>query len=157
MSRAFEVLRRERQQLAQAIADAACKLGITSEGVALTGPHLLMLLGDMVGVVEAAGQQGEPVMRLEAEKLIGGDGEYAVDFVKPGWLDECRRTGGTFFLYTKPPMVKVDDSQARLTEATAFVQRMCDVAGKQPSVATGYLRDILDVLKARPKLNGRPG
>jgi hypothetical protein len=42
----------EHDLLALAIAEAACKLGISSEGVALTGPHLLMLLGDMVGMVE---------------------------------------------------------------------------------------------------------
>ena len=44
--------------------------------------------------------KGEPVMRLECEKLLDGDGEYAVDFVKPGWLKECREKGGTFLLYT---------------------------------------------------------
>ncbi|WP_339231129.1 hypothetical protein MHH62_14050 [Pseudomonas sp. FSL L8-0168] len=31
----------------------------------------------------------------------------------------------------------------RLRSATAFVQKLCDSAGKQPSVATGYLHDIL--------------
>ncbi|WP_336848654.1 hypothetical protein [Pseudomonas juntendi] len=35
----------------------------------------------------------------------------------------------------------------RLTRATAFVQRLVDCAGTQPSVATAYLRDILDELK----------
>ncbi|WP_425225936.1 hypothetical protein [Pseudomonas sp.] len=45
----------------------------------------------------------EPVMRLECEKLWGGHGEYAVDFVKPGWLKECREKGGTFLLYSNPP------------------------------------------------------
>lgn len=35
----------------------------------------------------------------------------------------------------------------RLTKATAFVQRLVDCSGTQPSVATGYLRDILDELK----------
>lgn len=44
----------------------------------------------------------EPVMRLECEKLWGGDGEYAVDFVKSGWLEECRQKGGTFLLYRHP-------------------------------------------------------
>jgi len=34
----------------------------------------------------------------------------------------------------------------RLHKATAFVQRLCDVAGKQPSIATGYLRDILSAM-----------
>jgi len=45
----------------------------------------------------------EPVMKLEAERLWEGDGEYWVSFVKSGWLDECRKTGGTFLLYTSPP------------------------------------------------------
>lgn len=31
----------------------------------------------------------------------------------------------------------------RLQSATAFAQKLCDSAGKQPSVATGYLHDIL--------------
>ena len=35
---------------------------------------------------------------------------------------------------------------ARLQSATAFVQKLCDSAGKQPSVATGYLHDILSAL-----------
>lgn len=34
----------------------------------------------------------------------------------------------------------------RLHSATAFVQKLCDSAGKQPSVATGYLHDILSAL-----------
>ncbi len=34
----------------------------------------------------------------------------------------------------------------RLQSATAFVQKLCDSAGKQPSVATGYLHDILAAL-----------
>ncbi|MDR6580000.1 hypothetical protein [Pseudomonas extremaustralis] len=31
----------------------------------------------------------------------------------------------------------------RLQSATDFVQKLCDSAGNQPSVATGYLHDIL--------------
>lgn len=34
----------------------------------------------------------------------------------------------------------------RLQSATAFVQKLCDSAGKQPSVATGYLHGILSAL-----------
>lgn len=34
----------------------------------------------------------------------------------------------------------------RLHSATAFVQKLCDSAGKQPSVATGYLHDILSAI-----------
>lgn len=44
------------------------------------------------------------------------------------------------------PMTE-DVEAARLTKATAFVRRLVDCAGTQPSVATGYLRDILDELK----------
>ncbi|MBZ9665789.1 hypothetical protein H3221_013610 [Pseudomonas sp. LMG 31766] len=39
------------------------------------------------------------------------------------------------------------EAVCRLNTATALVQRMVECAGAQPSVATGYLRDILDVLK----------
>ncbi|WP_426156820.1 hypothetical protein [Pseudomonas sp. TSRC2-2] len=53
----------------------------------------------------------QPVMKLEAEKLWGGQGEYAVSFVRAGWLDECRAIGGEFLLYTHPDEGKV----ARLT------------------------------------------
>lgn len=48
-------------------------------------------------------ERQEPVMKLEAERLLCGDGEYAVSFVKPGWLNECRNVGGEFLLYTAPP------------------------------------------------------
>ncbi|WP_439851113.1 hypothetical protein ACTACG_07130 [Pseudomonas syringae] len=60
-------------------------------------------------LAQPADQQGEPVMRLEAEKLWVGDGEYTVDFVKPGWLKECREKGGTFLLYAsaQPATAKV--------------------------------------------------
>jgi hypothetical protein len=34
----------------------------------------------------------------------------------------------------------------RMKKATEFVQRLCDSAGTQPSVATGYLHDILSVM-----------
>ena len=44
-----------------------------------------------------------PVMKIEAERLWGTDGEYSVSFVKAGWLDECRKTGGVFYLYAEQP------------------------------------------------------
>ena len=44
-----------------------------------------------------------PVMKLEAERLLGTDGEYSVSFVKAGWIDECRKTGGVFYLYAEQP------------------------------------------------------
>lgn len=63
----------------------------------------------------------QPVMKLEAEKLWGGHGEYALSFVRAGWLDECRATGGEFLLYTHPDAGKV----ARLTaERDALQQRL---------------------------------
>ena len=34
-----------------------------------------------------------------------------------------------------------------LRKGAAFVQKILDAAGDQPSVATGYLRDILEVLR----------
>lgn len=34
----------------------------------------------------------------------------------------------------------------RLEKATVFVKQLCDTAGKQPSIATGYLHDILSVM-----------
>lgn len=37
----------------------------------------------------------------------------------------------------------------KLAKASAYVQKMVDCAGTQPSVATGYLRDILDALQER--------
>ena len=40
-----------------------------------------------------------------------------------------------------------DALQRRLTEAESFVQKMVDCTKGQDSIATGYLSDILDVLK----------
>ena len=69
------------------------------------------------------GGQGEPVMKLEAERLWEGDGEYSVSFVKSGWLDQCRKTGGTFFLYTSQPApVSVGYKLVPLTPTAAMVE-----------------------------------
>lgn len=43
------------------------------------------------------------------------------------------------------------ERDAQLSKATAFVERLCDSAGNQPSIATGYLRDILDALNPNPE------
>lgn len=40
---------------------------------------------------------------------------------------------------------------AQLSKATDFVERLCASAGNQPSIATGYLRDILDALNPNPE------
>lgn len=46
-------LKHERDTLAQGIADAALKSGIWNGEVNLTGPHLLMMLGDMASCIAA--------------------------------------------------------------------------------------------------------
>ncbi|MGK0158799.1 hypothetical protein [Pseudomonas mosselii] len=51
-------------------------------------------------------------------------------------------------LYTHPAPAGSGEVE-RLRKATALVQRMLDCAGTQPSVATGYLRDILNVLRGK--------
>lgn len=45
-------------------------------------------------------------------------------------------------------LAKLAGRDAQLSKATTFVKGLCDSSGSQPSVATGYLRDILDVLQA---------
>ena len=72
--------------------------------------------------------QDKPVMRLECEKLWGGDGEYAVDFVKPGWLQECRKKGGTFLLYTHADPAEVERLRAELDEWKKRCQYNADTA-----------------------------
>lgn len=49
---------------------------------------------------------------------------------------------------------RLRERDALLSKATAFVQRLCDAAGSQPSVATGYLHDILGALQERADLSG---
>ncbi|MDP9557808.1 UNVERIFIED_ORG: hypothetical protein J2W65_003456 [Pseudomonas parafulva] len=63
-------------------------------------------------------------------------------------IEEAERDAGETGLPIVPvaPMA-VSAEVERLTKATAFVQRLVDCSGTQPSVATGYLRDILDELK----------
>lgn len=48
---------------------------------------------------------------------------------------------------------RIAELEAQQVEAASFVKRLCESAAGQPSVATGYLRDILDVLESRSKLN----
>jgi hypothetical protein len=67
-------------------------------------------------------RRGEPVMKLEAERLWGGAGEYAVSFVKAGWLDECRRTGGEFMLYAE------QSAPVAVVNLRNFANAMIDIA-----------------------------
>ncbi|MCF4997347.1 hypothetical protein GIW70_10995 [Pseudomonas syringae] len=89
----------------------------------------------MLGSAPAAPEDSQPVMKLEAEKLWDGHGEYAVSFVRAGWLDERRTTGGEFLLYTHPATDEVarftaerDALQLRLNAAD---QRIDDLCGSQ--------------------------
>lgn len=129
----------------------------------LTGPHEACLARGPVGVAQNEGEeqpgrnkavelwnaraeqhQGEPVakqkpvMRLECEKLLGGDGEYAVDFVKPGWLQECREKGGTFLLYTHADAGEVGRLRKEL------IGRNAQVVGLRAQLAErdALLRDL---------------
>ncbi|MCE0961759.1 hypothetical protein [Pseudomonas putida] len=77
--------------------------------------------GPMSVVAPTEQRKGEPVMRLECEKLWGGDGEYAVDFVKPGWLQECRKKGGTFLLYTHADPGDVERLRSVIEQQTNLI------------------------------------
>lgn len=44
-------------------------------------------------------------------------------------------------------IVEGDALQQRLTDAECFVQKMIDCSKGQDSIASGYLSDILDVIK----------
>lgn len=96
---------------------------------------------------QTADQQCEPVGQWSDDGGISwcdGNESALASARASGWL--------TRILYsrTQPATAKVDE---RLTDATALVQKLCDAASGQPSVATGYLGDILDVLQGRSKLN----
>lgn len=91
--------------------------------------------------------QGEPVMRLECENLWGGDGEYAVDFVKPGWLQECREKGGTFLLYTHADPAEVERLLAerkRMDAALVACSNERDTLRAQLAEAHALLRHLYD-------------
>ncbi|AXH55444.1 hypothetical protein ACDH60_27380 [Pseudomonas ficuserectae] len=116
--------------------------------------NLAMMLTDICGALnlfdaaKPSDQQGEP--------------DIVIDLVQPNPYSEglhiriWHNTGmlgpGEYKLYrhAQPATANVDE---RLDEATAFVQKLRDAAAGQPSFATGYLSDILDVLQGRAKLN----
>ena len=88
-------------QCLQPVGDDHC-WGDTDE---IDAERLLELLQAGAFDKPIAQPQGKPVpvMKLEAERLLGTDGEYSVSFVKAGWIDECRKTGGVFYLYAEQP------------------------------------------------------
>ncbi|KTC59065.1 hypothetical protein AO287_21465 [Pseudomonas savastanoi] len=107
---------------------------------------------------QPADQQGEPVAHCVERR--NGYGEWIND--AKSWVDGapcceiveyCAKYPELMrvrLAYAQPATAKVDE---RLTQATAFVQKLRDAAAGQPSFATGYLSDILDVLQGRAKLN----
>lgn len=70
------------------------------------------------------------VMKLEAERLWGGDGEYAVSFEKAGWLQQCRQRGGTFLLYTaeafKPIVTRLQAENSALQQSLNTADQRVD-------------------------------
>jgi hypothetical protein len=85
-------------------------------------------------------EDAQPVMKLEAERLWGGAGEYVVSFVKPGWLDECRKTGGEFLLYTHPDAGKV----ARLTAERDALQLRLNAADQRIDELSAILQNAAE-------------
>ncbi|ARA80215.1 hypothetical protein [Pseudomonas amygdali] len=104
-----------------------------------------------------ADQQGEQMARMPVERCYDVRAKMIIAF------NESKKAGGDLddqldAAYksalrfspnpdAKPATAKMDE---RLTQATAFVQKLRDAAAGQPSFATGYLSDILDVLQGRP-------
>ncbi|WP_233456901.1 hypothetical protein [Pseudomonas monteilii] len=91
-------------------------------------------------------RKGEPVGMLLIDEYFDnrevGEVDVRLDSKACEQLAE-KYPGQSLPLYTHADPGEVE----RLTKAKAFVQRLVDCAGTQPSVATGYLRDILDELK----------
>lgn len=121
----------------------------------LTGPHEACLARGPVGVAQDEGEeqpgrdkavelwnaraehhQGEPV----GEVVAFGHGLHEIAWAA-GRMPKLRTK-----LYTRAN----SGEAARLSNATALVQRLVDCAGIQQGVAKGYLRHILDVLKGNP-------
>lgn len=101
---------------------------------------------DLTPAYSRGQHQGEPVMKLEAEKLWGGAGEYAVSFVKAGWLQECRDTGGTFLLYTHPDVGEAE----RLRYKADLYDEVWELA-----TGLGYMNVTTAISKLRAQLAER--
>lgn len=117
------------------------------EGIA---EHWKVVCDQRAEIEHLKGGQGEPVMKLEAERLYGGAGEYAVSFVKAGWLDECRKTGGEFLLYTSQPApASVVLPELPVDWRTKFEE---DQGSNEGGIASfspdSYMQDEIDELRA---------
>lgn len=60
--------------------------------------------------------------------------------------DQWAEKNSTLAAQLEAATQRVDAAEWKLTSVTEYVQGMVNAAGNQPSVATGYLRDILDAL-----------
>jgi hypothetical protein len=89
-------------------------------------------------------QLPRPVMKLEAEKLLGRDGEYAVSFERPGWLQQCREKGGTYPLY---PGDEVQQIFTRLQAENAALQQRLNVADQRVDDLESDIATARELLK----------
>ncbi|MDH2077177.1 hypothetical protein [Pseudomonas atacamensis] len=78
------------------------------------------------------------IIRAAVTEAVKGIADAAAADAKAGTLKELEQ------LKAENDALRKDAD--RLQSATVFVQKLCDSAGKQPSVATGYLHDILSAL-----------
>jgi len=104
---------------------------------------LMVPVGPLTVSAEAEQHQGDPVVLPARLPQRMPQGRNLPRNYAEAWnacLTEVEKLGP---LYPRA----VPGEGDRLSKATAFVQRLVDCAGTQPSVATGYLRDILDELK----------
>ncbi|WP_122408937.1 hypothetical protein [Pseudomonas viridiflava] len=109
-------------------------------------PDVLRAWNRRAILAQPADQQGEPVAAMYED----GSVLTRADCIDDEVFAICCKAQTPLYRHAQPATAKVDE---RLTDATAFVQKLCDAASGQPSVATGYLSDILDVLQGRSKLN----
>lgn len=61
-------------------------------------------------------------------------------------LARVQKISDNYYALTVEANQRLADAERRFGSVTAYVQNLCDAAGEQPSVATGYLRDVLDAL-----------
>lgn len=83
-----------------------------------------------------------PVKQSLPYDFSGNPGASATQYCN-GWND----SGGYWSAHAKDLQQRLTVAEQRLLKATDLVERLCSSAGNQPSVAAGYLRDILDILK----------
>ena len=113
--------------------------------------------GAVIGCVNAVRAARKPKDGADAGETVWcacGDGHaansYGAGFMAAngGVCENCDAANGSVEpdLDTPDEMAALRKDAERLEKATAFVQQLCDAAGKQPSVATGYLHDILGAM-----------